>query len=86
MLLAIAYLGVGYGLERLQRRRMASLPLISVAYLLAYLVTSQAIGDTQSLILVLLGDVALLALSGAMFTTPGSTARSGCSCCRSTCS
>ena len=67
MLLAIAYLGVGYGLQRLQRRRMASLPLITVAYILAGLVTSQAIGDTQDLILVLLGDVALLALSGAMF-------------------
>jgi len=67
MLLAIAYLGVGYGLERLQRRRMASLPLTTVAYILAGLVTLQAIGDTQDLILVLLGDVALLALSGAMF-------------------
>jgi hypothetical protein len=67
MLLTIAYLGVGYGLERLQRRRMASLPLITVAYILAGLVTSQAIGDTQDLILILLGDVALLALSGAMF-------------------
>jgi len=68
MLLAIAYLGVGYALQRLQRRRMASLPLITVAYILAGLVTSQAIGgDTQDLILVLLGDVALLALSGAMF-------------------
>jgi hypothetical protein len=67
MLLAIAYLGVGYGLERLQRRRMASLPLITVAYILAALVTFQAIGDTQDLILILLGDVALLALSGAMF-------------------
>jgi len=67
MLLAIAYLGVGYGLQRLQRRQMASLPLIAVAYILAGLVTSQAIGDRQALILVLLGDVALLALSGAMF-------------------
>ena len=67
MLLAIAYLGVSYGLQRLQRRRMARLPLTTVAYILAGLVTSQAIGDTQDLILVLLGDVALLALSGAMF-------------------
>jgi hypothetical protein len=67
MLLAMAYLGVGYRLEQLQERRAAGLPLYAVAYILAGWVTLFATGNTPHLILALLGDVAMLALSAAIF-------------------
>lgn len=66
MLLAMAYLGVGYGLERLQGRRRAGWPLYVAAYILAGSVTLQATGNTAHLILALLGDVAILALSAGI--------------------
>jgi hypothetical protein len=66
MLLAMAYLGVGYGLERRQGRRRVGWPLYIVAYILAGWVTLQATGNTADLIKALLGDVSVLALSFAI--------------------
>jgi hypothetical protein len=66
MLLALAYLGVGYALERREGRRAGAWPLYAMAYALALLVTVMAIPEADSLYLVLFGDVLLLALSAAI--------------------
>jgi hypothetical protein len=66
MLLALAYLGVGYALEHREGRRACGWPLYAVAYAVALLVTVMAAPEADSLYLVLFGDVILLALSSVI--------------------
>ncbi|MCK4472288.1 MAG: hypothetical protein KAW49_10930, partial [Anaerolineae bacterium] len=66
MVLALAYLGVGYALERREGRRAGGWPLYATAYTVAVLVSLQVIPETDDLAKVLLGDVALLAVSAAI--------------------
>lgn len=66
MVLALAYLGVGYALEKHEGRRASGWPLYATAYIIAVFVTVHAAPDITNLIQVLLGDVALLAVSTAI--------------------
>jgi hypothetical protein len=66
MVLALAYLGVGYVLERREGRRASGWPLYATAYGLAVLVTLQAAPSTGNLAKAMLGDVAVLAISAAI--------------------
>jgi hypothetical protein len=66
MVLALAYLGVGYALELREGRRASGWPLYATAYALAVFVTWQAIPSTGNLAKVLLGDVAVLTVSAAI--------------------
>ena len=66
MLLALAYLGVGYGLERIEGKKEGAWPLYAVAYGLAVFVTISAIDDMVNLVKVLFGDMILLAVSAAI--------------------
>ena len=66
MVLALAYLGVGYALEHREQRRAGGWPLYASAYALAAFVTAQAIPKTDSLAIALFGDVVLLAVSAAI--------------------
>ncbi len=66
MLLALAYLGLGYGLERREGRRAGAWPLYAMAYAVALLVTAMAASEADSLYKVLFADVVLLVLSAAI--------------------
>jgi hypothetical protein len=63
MVVSLAYLGVGYTLTRREEQKRGGLPLYVVAYALALVVTFTAAGEPSDLILILFGDVILLALS-----------------------
>jgi hypothetical protein len=67
MVLALALLGIGYALERREEQRSAGWPLYATAYVVAILVSLMAFPDTEDLAKILLGDVALLAISAAIF-------------------
>jgi hypothetical protein len=66
MILALAYMGGGYALERWEKRKAYAWPLYAAAYVIALLVTAQAIPKTTALIEVLFGDVILLIVSAAI--------------------
>jgi hypothetical protein len=66
MLLSLAYLGIGYFLERGDEKRSHGWPLYGLAYLIALLVTVRSVPDIDDLILVLFGDVILLGFSAAI--------------------
>lgn len=66
MALALAYLGVGYALELREGHRASGWPLYATAYGLAVFVTLWAAPSTGNLAKVLLGDVAVLAISAAI--------------------
>jgi hypothetical protein len=67
MVLALAYLGIGYALERREEQREGAWPLYATAYAVALFVTFQAIPHTDDLAKALIGDVVLLAVSAAIF-------------------
>jgi len=67
MMLSLALLGVGYALERKEARRSGGWPLYATAYVVAIFVSLMAIRNTDDLVKILLGDVALLAISAAIF-------------------
>ena len=67
MVLALAYLGIGYLLERREGRRQGAWPLYITAYILAALVTIMAIPSMEDLAMVLFADVVLVAVSAAVF-------------------
>jgi hypothetical protein len=67
MVLALAYLGVGYALERREGRRAAGWPFYAMGYTVALLVTAMAVPDTDGLYRVLFGDVVLVVVSAAIF-------------------
>ncbi|NIM94832.1 MAG: DUF2157 domain-containing protein [Anaerolineales bacterium] len=64
--LAIVYLGLGYQLEQREGSKGGSWPFYITAYIVALLVTSQAVTDKGDLALVLLGDVVLLVVSAVI--------------------
>ncbi len=66
MALSLAYVGVGYVLERREGRRASGWPLYATAYGLAAFVTFWAAPSTGNLAKALLGDVAVLAISAAI--------------------
>ncbi len=66
MLTALALLGLGYWLERREQLRAGAWPLYATAYAVAALVTAMASQDPEDLILILIGDVILLAVSAAI--------------------
>jgi hypothetical protein len=69
--LALAYLGTGYTVEKRAARRAAGLPLYAAAYVVAGFVTVQALAsfgqNPADLAKALLGDVILLAASAAVY-------------------
>ena len=67
MVLSLALLGVGYALEHKEERRSSGWPLYATAYVVAIFVSLMAIPDTADLAKILLGDVAILAISAAIF-------------------
>ena len=67
MLLALAYLGVGYVAERQEKRREGAWPFYAMGYAVALLVTLMATPEADSLHKVLFGDVLLLVASAAIF-------------------
>lgn len=67
MVLSLAFLGIGYALESKEKRQSAGWPLYATAYVVAVLVSLMAIPNTADLVKILLGDVALLAISAAIF-------------------
>ncbi|MCK4726580.1 MAG: hypothetical protein KAT29_12285, partial [Anaerolineales bacterium] len=66
MILAAGYLGLGHHLGRTEGLRYSGLPIYGTAYILAVIVTLMAIPEREDLVLVLLGDVMLLALSAGI--------------------
>jgi hypothetical protein len=66
MALSLAYLGIGYALERREGRRKGAWPFYAMGYAVALLVTAIALPEPESLFKILLGDVLLLALSAAI--------------------
>lgn len=66
MFLAFLFLGSGHMLERRGRGRWGAWPLYGMAYAIAIFVTLLAIRSTPDLVKILVGDVILLALSGAI--------------------
>jgi len=66
MLLALVYMGIGYGIQQKTEESIQGWPLYAIAYLVAGLVTLQAVPKVDDLILVLFGDVILLAVSAAI--------------------
>jgi hypothetical protein len=67
MLLSLGYMGIGYTLERREGQRKGAWPLYATAYAVALLVTGMALSDTEALYKVLFADVALLAISAAIY-------------------
>lgn len=67
ILLAMAYLGIGYLLQRREGQRKSGWPLYSTAYIMAALVTIMSIPNTEDLAKVLFADVVLVAISAAVF-------------------
>jgi hypothetical protein len=67
MLVSLALLVLGNVLERKEEQRAGGWPFYATAYAVALLVTIMAIPETEDLIKVLFGDVALLAISAAIF-------------------
>jgi len=69
--LALAYLGIGYMLERRAGRRTAGLPLYAAGYVVAGFVTLQALAtfgqNPADLAKALIGDVIVLAASAAVY-------------------
>jgi hypothetical protein len=66
MILALAYLGLGFGLESGEKRKAASWPLYATAYVIAGLVTFLAIPNRDILTKILFADVVLLVVSAAI--------------------
>jgi hypothetical protein len=66
MILALAYLGIGYLLETREGRRRSGWPLYTSAYIVASLVTIMAIPSTEDLAMILFADVVLIAVSAAI--------------------
>jgi hypothetical protein len=67
MVVALAYQGVGYALERREGRRLGAWPFYATGYAVALLVTAMAVPDTDGLYKVLFGDVLLLVASAAIY-------------------
>jgi len=64
MVSALIYLGIGYWVQRQDERQYSGLPVFTAAYCVAIFVTGLAVTkDTSDLVQVLIGDVALLAIS-----------------------
>jgi hypothetical protein len=66
MILALAYQGAGYALQRREGRRRGAWPFYATSYAVALLVTAMALPDTEGLYKVLFGDVVLLVVSAAI--------------------
>ncbi len=67
MILALAYQGVGYVIERRESQREGAWPFYAMGYVVALLVTAMSAGELDSLYKVLFGDVLLLVVSAAIF-------------------
>lgn len=63
MVIAAAYLGIGYLLEQREQRRSAGWPLYATAYAISVLFTILAIPYTGDLIIILFADVLILVIS-----------------------
>jgi len=66
MILSLTYLGIGFLLERREGSKSGAWPLYITSYIVAIVVTVQAAPDKADAALILLGDVALLAISAAI--------------------
>jgi hypothetical protein len=66
MILALAYMGIGYRLERAEGLRDAGWPLYAVAYAVALVVTLSAAESELDLAIVLFVDVVILAISAVV--------------------
>jgi hypothetical protein len=66
MILALAYMGIGYRLEQAEGLRAAGWPLYAAAYAVALVVTLSAAGNELDLAIVLFVDVVILAISAVV--------------------
>lgn len=66
MMLSLAYLGIGFLLERREGSKSGAWPLYVTSYIVAIVVTVQAAPEKADAALILLGDVALLSISAAI--------------------
>jgi hypothetical protein len=66
MVLALAYLGIGYIIQNREKRAAGGWPLYATAYFMAGLVTLLAIPEKSDLTKILFADVVLLAVSAAI--------------------
>lgn len=66
MVLALVYLGLGYGIERREDRKTGGWPLYATSYVMAGLVTILAIPNSGDLTKILFADVVLLVISAAI--------------------